>query len=81
MPKLKPSRGGENPARRKTAQVQQSVLTIPPCSRCLVALAFESTWTARGLTGRASTQKSYVCPACDARFVHSSETGRWKELD
>lgn len=51
-----------------------------PCPRCREPLQHERSYIARGLTGLASTEARYRCPACDARFHYSSVTARWREL-
>jgi len=59
------------------------VLVAPqpkPCPRCRVMLEAERSYVARGLSGEASREHRFRCPACDARYHFSGRTNRWREL-
>jgi uncharacterized C2H2 Zn-finger protein len=51
-----------------------------PCPRCRVMLVAERSYIAKGLSGQASSEHRFRCPACDALYHFSSRTNRWREL-
>ncbi len=65
----------------RTAPDEALVAPQPkPCPRCRVMLEVERSYVAKGLSGQASMEHRFLCPACDARYHYSARTGRWREL-
>lgn len=79
MPKLT-IRGTPEPATSKPVEKALALPQPRPCPRCRVMLEPERTYVSSGLTGRATTEHRFRCPACDARYHYSDRTGRWREL-
>jgi len=79
MPKLtirnQPVAGG-----RKAPEVALVAPHPKPCPRCRVMLEAERSYVAKGLSGRASYEHRFRCPACDAGYHFSTHTNRWREL-
>lgn len=79
MPKLTIRSNAEQPG-HKNVEEALSGPQPKPCPRCRVMLESERTYVSTGLSGRATTEHRFRCPACDARYHFSTRTGRWREL-
>ena len=79
MPKLT-IRSNTDASIRKKADETLAAPQPRPCPRCRVMLQPEKSYVSAGLTGRASSEHRFKCPACDARYHYSERTGRWREL-
>jgi hypothetical protein len=79
MPKLT-IRSQPGPVERKTPDEAIVAPQPKPCPRCRVMLEVERSYVATGLSGEASTEHRFRCPACDALYHYSARTKRWREL-
>jgi hypothetical protein len=79
MPKLT-IRSQPDTASRKTPDAALVAPQAKPCPRCRVTLVVERSYVARGLSGQASNEYRFRCPACDALYHFSTRTNRWREL-
>jgi hypothetical protein len=79
MPKL--TIGGQPDNSDRKAGDEMAVAPRPkPCPRCRVMLEVERSYVAKGLSGQATSEHRFRCPACDARYHFSTRTNRWREL-
>ncbi len=79
MPKLT-IRSRPDAATRKTPDAALVAPHPKPCPRCRVMLVVERSYVAKGLSGQASSEHRFRCPACDALYHFSTRTNRWREL-